>query len=215
MRTDRWIAGGLFLAMVHLTVAPAVFSAEETPTSPESFPIQLEFEATDPPRLNQPVTLTLLVKAQPEGWQPAMSGEGRIDLLLRLPIGVRLEGEEWKPVDVPESEKEDPSGPWTLYGWTQPVSVPQSVSEPQVLARVPMTLTVVQEGMNWVIAARATVEFPGQPPVPGNGVLFATVKEDVAEFHTAPKAFLHPSDDKRPPIRRPAPLKTKPDAQKN
>ena len=71
-----------------------------------------------------------------------------------------------------------------------------------------MQLNVVKEGFNWVVVANATVTFEGTDPLKDNGVLFVTLQEDVAEFHTKPRQFLHESDDKSTPVRRPAPMTT-------
>ena len=55
-----------------------------------------------------------------------------------------------------------------------------------MLARVPVTLTVVKEGQNWVITSRLRL-IQGEQAWQTFGVVFATLQEKVAEFSATPR----------------------------
>ena len=154
-------------------------------------PIEAHFETPDPPRLNEPVTVILVVDNNPKAWPASPQGvesqpsiENRLEILLRCPVGVRLETKGWHPVEPSPEEKSDPSGPWTLFESDQPVAVPTENST--VLAKAPISLIVVEEGTNWVISTRVRL-IRGNEMWQTFGVLFATVQGTVAEFHTIPR----------------------------
>jgi hypothetical protein len=154
-------------------------------------PIEVHFETPDPPRLNEPVTVTLVVEnslkawpASPQGVEPQLWTENRLEILLRCPVGVRLETRGWRPVEPSPEEKSDPSGPWTLFESEQPVDVP--VESSTVLARVPISLAVVEEGTNWVISTRVRL-IRGNEMWQTFGVLFATVEKEAAKFTPTPR----------------------------
>ena len=178
----------LFLTLVSL-VQPAAVLAEEIYTEA---PIKARFETSEPPRLAAAVPVTLVVEADPKGKLPPGGTEARLELQVRVPIGLRLSGEGWGSVELPEEEKSDPSGPWSLYEWVNPtLAVPSSpgdgrTAEGLILARVPLSLTVVEEGSNWVMTCRARL-IRGEKVWETYGILFATVSGETAKFHTTPE----------------------------
>ena len=147
-------------------------------------PIRVTFE-TPGPGESGPVLLR--VETDPKGWPADAEGEHELEILLRLPAGVRLEPGEWTAAEPPPDEKAaDPTGPWNLFELRRTVQVPVGGSV-KALAEEPIRMAVSQEGTNWVITVRARISRGGQV-WQAFGVLFATRQGDVSEFHTAPKS---------------------------
>jgi hypothetical protein len=149
--------------------------------------MKIRFDAPVPPQMNQPVGVTLLVESSPKGW-PAEVGPGaRLELLLRLPVGVKLASEEgWSPAQLPPEGEGDASGPWSVYEKQVPLEIVQGVP-PEWLAQEKVELTVAEEGVNWIISARARLT-QGSQSWQAFGVLFATLQGSEGEFHEIPKA---------------------------
>ena len=157
------------------------------PPELEPAPIKVRFDAPAPPELGKPAAVTLLVESSPKGW-PAEVGPGaQLDLLLRLPVGVKLASEEgWSPAQLPAEEREDASGPWSVYEKKIPLQIKQGVP-PEFLAKEKVELTVAEEGTNWIISARARLT-QGSQTWQAFGVLFATLQGNNGQFHEIPKA---------------------------
>jgi|GEM_PF-2068428 len=150
-------------------------------------PIKIRFDAPDAPRLNQPVSVMLLVESSPKGWPAEVGSGARLDLLLRLPVGVELASEEgWSSAQLPPEEKEDASGPWSVYEKQVPLQITQGVP-PEFLAQEKVGLIVTEEGVNWIISARARLTQDSQT-WQAFGVLFATLQGNEGQFHEIPKA---------------------------
>ncbi len=155
----------------------------------ESAPLQVRFEASAKAQLNQPAVVTLIVEKGP-GWSAQADRSGELELLLRLPVGIKLASEEgWTAAQPSSEEKEDPTGPWSAYERNFLLSA-DAGSLPDPLAKVEVPLIVVEEGINWIISSRARWT-AGAEAWQAFGVLFATVQGTDAEFHQAPKT---PSD---------------------
>ncbi len=164
--------------------APAP-AAEQLPKGASS-PIRIRFEASTLLEKDKPVPVTLAVESVPEGW-PVQVGEGaRLELLLRLPIGVKLQSENWTPVEMSKEEKNDPTGPWSLYEKKIPLKITPGVP-PEFLLKETMQLAVVEEGTNWIITTRVRL-VQGSDTWQVFGALFATLQGNSGEFHTVPKA---------------------------
>lgn len=166
-----------------------------TPQRPKEIsPIRISFETPNPPRLNQSAEVILRIDSNPG--VPFSSPEplDRLEILIRLPAGIKLVNEGWRPVQPPPEEETDPSGPWSLFERSEPFLkvLPPSGEKPESLTRVPISLTVTEEGINWVITARARIIQQGELAGQAFGILFATLEGEVAEFHTTPKATLSP-----------------------
>jgi len=181
---------------------------EQTPV----YPLRVTFEIlpTDemPPaeEAEEPIPVTLLIQGNPDVWPKVPQTSQRLlNLLLRLPPGVRLQSDDWIRKDLPPREKEDPSGPWSLYSWEMPLG--QTLRGESVLARVPLPLEIVEEGTNWIITARAQV-VGGEPLLTTFGTLFATRRGEQAQFHPNPQPEY---------VQQPIPLQqpTQPNAQKD
>ncbi|MDO8730284.1 MAG: hypothetical protein Q7J69_03750 [Candidatus Omnitrophota bacterium] len=159
---------------------------EEQPPELDSSPMKIRFEAPAALQLNQPVPVTLLVESNPKGW-PAEVGPGaRLDLLLRLPVGVKLASEEgWSPAQLPPEERDDVTGPWSLYEKQVPLQIKQGIP-PERLAAEKVELKVAEEGVNWIISARARLVQDSQTWA-AFGVLFATLQGNEGQFHEIPK----------------------------
>lgn len=161
---------------------------ETAPQGPEQeqAPLKIRFEAPVPPQMGQAAPVTLLVESNPKDW-PAEAGPGaQLDLLLRLPIGVKLASEQgWSPMQLPPEEKDDVTGPWSVYEKQIPLQIKQGVP-PELLAQEKVELTVAEEGVNWVITARARLT-QGSQVWAAFGVLFATLQGDEGQFHGIPK----------------------------
>jgi len=158
---------------------------EELQPKPAPPPMRILFEASGAPVLNQPVPVTLQVESNLEGWPAQLMGrECQMELLLRLPVGVKLESGGWEEKPVPPEEGEDGSGPWWLFERKQPLTLPDGVP-PAQLARETVSLAVVEHGVNWVITARAKLAC-GSEAWQTFGVLFATLEGEKAAFHTRP-----------------------------
>ena len=160
--------------------------APEQPPKQDPAPLKIRFEAPVPPQMGKAVPVTLLVESNPKGW-PAEVGPGaRLDLLLRLPVGVKLaSGEGWSPAQLPPEEKDDVTGPWSLYEKQIPLEIKQGVP-PERLAAEKVELIVAEEGVNWIISARARLVQDSQT-WQAFGVLFATLQGNEGKFHEIPK----------------------------
>lgn len=146
----------------------------------EATALQVQFGIPASPQAGSPSEVTLVVLWNPRAKIRAGSPAGDLEVLLRLPAGVRLASEGWEPVDLPQREKQDTSGPWSLYQRVESLSV--ILSNPtKVLARIPISLLVVEEGVNWVITARTRLG-----KYTAFGVVFATRQGEKVEFHTTP-----------------------------
>ena len=130
-------------------------SAPEAPPEQAPAPLKVRFEAQVPPQKGKPAPVTVLVESNPKGW-PAEVGPGaRLDLLLRLPVGVKLASEEgWSPAQLPPEERDDVTGPWSLYEKQVPLQIKLGIP-PERLAAEKVELTVEEEGVNWIISVRA------------------------------------------------------------
>ncbi len=172
-------------ASLMLGIIGSVWAAEEPPASP----IQVRFEEPNPGKhkASVPVSLALVVERNPKG-ALLDEGDAQLELLLRLPAGVKLIGAEgWRPEPLPKEEEGDSSGPWRLYKRQQPVKVPpltRGHSSP--IAQVSVELTVMEEGVNWVITTRAKLT-QGQQGWQTFGVIFATLQNGIVEFHSTPR----------------------------
>ncbi len=149
-------------------------------------PFRVSFLAEAPPQLDKPVPVTLVVQTHTQAWPASAVGELRVELRLRLPAGVRLESADWTRVELSAEERNDPSGPWSLFERTVPVRVISSKTLPSELLRETVPLKVVEEGTNWVMTIRARL-VKGTEAWETFGVLFATLEGEAAEFHTIPR----------------------------
>ncbi len=147
-------------------------------------PIRIRFDAAEPPKLNEPVPVSIIIERDPRRPPIALEGTDRLNLLLRLPVGIKLAAEGWRSVPIPKKEKNDPSGPWTLFERDEPVLTGENSP---CSAPIPIRLTVVEEGTNWVITARAKL-IQKKNVWQTFGVLFATLRKGTAAFHTVPRA---------------------------
>ena len=161
--------------------------APEAPPEQNPAPVKIRFEATVPLQKGKPAPVTVLVESNPKGW-PAEVGPGaRLDLLLRLPAGVKLASEEgWSPAQLPPEERDDVTGPWSLYEKQIPLQIKLGIP-PERLAAEKVELTVEEEGVNWIISVRARLTQDSQA-WQAFGALFATLQGDKGEFHEIPKA---------------------------
>ncbi len=148
-------------------------------------PIRVRFEALNPPKLNEAVPVRLIVERDPKGEPVRIGTTDRLELLLRLPVGVKLESPGWRPAKPSAQEKNDPSGPWFVFERAEPLT--GSTGSSPVLAEFPISLKVVEQGLNWVITTRVRL-VQGEKAWQTFGVLFATLHNGVAEFHTTPKS---------------------------
>lgn len=167
------------LVFLALSFIP-IYAAEEEPASP----IQVRFEMMLPKLPPEASFIHLVVERKPELLSVQTTQERKLELFLRLPRGIRLESPGWKTVTASPKEKKDPTGTWTLYERSEPI--PPSESEPLLLARVPITLAVIEEGTNWVITTRARLIEPGKAWT-AFGALFATRQGSQVQFHATPK----------------------------
>jgi len=132
--------------------------------------------------------------------------ESRVEVLLRLPIGVQLVGEGWKSVELPPEEKDDPSGPWVLFELENQLLIPpldrtnpdSGATSFVKLASVPLKLAVVEEGMNWVVNTRVRLIQRGEA-WQTFGTVFVTFQEGVAEFTAVPRRSLPLPGEEAPP----------------
>ena len=155
------------------------------PPEPAAAPLKVEFKSKTPPELGKPAPVMLVVESDREAWPAEAAGEGRLELLLRLPPGVKMASDGWSPTAPSTEEKKDGSGPWSLYEKQLPLNIPAG-APPEVLAEEEVRLTVAEEGVNWIITARARV-VRGTSAWQAFGVLFATLQGDSGEFHQIPK----------------------------
>lgn len=136
---------------------------------------------------DEPMPVLLTVRSNPNAWPLEPGVDARLELLLRLPVGVRLaDAQGWEEIPLPESEREDPSGPWVLYERRFSVPGGSDGAPPEVLASARIPLTVVEEGTNWVISCRARL-VQGDQGWQTFAPLFATRRGTRVEFHGAPK----------------------------
>ena len=187
----------ILIALIFFAAAGAGASVDALPTKTPSAPkgqppqtapapIRVRFDAPTPPEKDKPVPVTLIAEGVPEGW-PAEVGEGaRLELLLRLPAGVKLKSEGWAPAELPKEDREDASGPWSLYEKKIPLQLKSGVP-PETLLKETVRLAVVEEGTNWIITTRVRL-VQGTNRWQAFGVLFATLQGNQRQFHTVPQA---------------------------
>ena len=164
--------GVLFVMTAH--------AQEKTPSA-----IQIHFEAPVPSAPDPAAPLTLVIERDPKNLPE--KGD-RLDILLRLPVGVKFLSEGWKSAELPPEEKEDSGGIWSLFERDVPLFGPSD--EPLFRAgsalKVPISLTVAEEGANWVITARGRL-IQGSGTHQAFGVIFATRQGEKTEFHAGPR----------------------------
>jgi hypothetical protein len=73
-----------------------------------------------------------------------------------------------------------------VYEKQIPLQIKQGVP-PELLAKEKLDLTVVEEGVNWIISSRARLTQDSQS-WQAFGVLFATLQGNEGQFHEIPKA---------------------------
>ena len=168
---------------------PLVREKQGTPASlvsenekPTPAPIQVRFQPKGPFGPAQAGPVTILVEAGPGAPSNGFAGEGPLELLLRLPSGVRLESPDWQEVSPTPEEKQDPSGPWKVYEKKNEITVP----EKGILSQEEVSLAVVEEGVNWVVTVRARLT-EGSLSWQAFGVMFASLQDGLAEFYASPK----------------------------
>lgn len=159
--------------------------AAELPKEPGP-PFRIYFDAAVPPELQKPVPVGLMVVPSPESWPAWVEGDCTLEMLLRLPLGVNLESADWKPKEIPEEEKDDPTGPWKLYEKSVQVQL-KAGTPPEKLHTEALQLAVVEEGINWIITTRVRL-MKGKEGWQTFGTLFATLYGEMAEFHIVPHA---------------------------
>lgn len=157
-------------------------------------PIRAAFNTSNPPRLNEPVEVVLEVLTRPGVELPPIREGAELEILLRLPVGVKLASEGWKPVEPSAQDTEDPTGPWSLYGWKRPLALAARLGSAssegdQRLDQMPIRLTVAEEGVNWIITARVRV-IQGQEAWQTFAATFATVEYGVTRFSPIPLTSL-------------------------
>ena len=162
---------------------PAPEDKREQPKIPPA-PLRIGFEASTPPVLGKPVPVSLVVESNPEAWPKEIAEDCQMDFLLRLPPGIKVESEGWDPVELPPQEKNDPTGPWSLFERKQPIKIPVG-APPTILIKEEVMLSVVEPGTNWIITVRARMVSGGQA-WQTFGLLFATLQEETAKFHMQP-----------------------------
>ncbi len=168
---------------VSVTVAKP---GENPPAAPKpkqpTAPLRIRFEATEQPALGKPVPVVFSVYPNPSVWPKNAQGEGRIEWLLRLPSGVKLESDGWEPAELSAQDKKEG---WSLYQHTEKATIP---SEPgtEPLSQQKASLIIAEPGVNWVITVRARI-VRGSESWQAFGAVFATADSQKAEFHTAPK----------------------------
>ena len=175
------------------TLGGASFAKEEGPPAlaAQDSPFRAIFNTPTPPRINEPVDVILELRRVP-GTPPLPVLEGaELEILLRLPIGVKLSSAGWIPVELSPKEKaEDPPGLWSLYGWKRPLAKPEG----ELLDRMPIKLTVVEEGVNWIITARVRV-IQGQEAWQTFAATFATLEYGTAKFSPVPLTAIAPPEE--------------------
>ena len=158
-------------------LVPLMLAAAEKTDAPAPA-IQVKF-------IPGPKQMLLQVEKNPKGWPPDAPAGGRLEILLRLPFGVKLESEGWSPVPLPEGERKDGSEEiWSAFEQTR--AIEEDPKEPDQLAKIPLKLKVAEDGINWIITARVKLT-QGQKNWTGFGTIFATRQGGMTEFHTAPK----------------------------
>ena len=155
-------------------------------------PLEVRFDAPVPPQMGQAVPVTLRVEGNMESWPAEAGPDARLDLLLRLPVSVKLASEQgWSPAQLPPDETDNVSGPWSVYKKQIPLRIERG-APPGLLAAEKLELILTEEGINWIISARVLLIQGSQGPAnawQAFGVLFATLQENKGEFHESPKAL--------------------------
>ncbi|MBI3323347.1 MAG: hypothetical protein HYZ95_02660 [Candidatus Omnitrophica bacterium] len=160
---------------------PGGAAAEETEAPA---PIRARFELPEQgAAMGEAMELTLVAEPNPEAGADLAGQAGSVDLLLRLPNGIRLDSEGWELAEIPAEERGDETGPWRLYERSVPAA-PSTVK--RELLREPVLLAVTEEGLNWVVTARVRVA-AGARQWQALTTVFATTEGDRAEFHEAPR----------------------------
>ncbi len=174
------------VAILTCLILTAACFAQEQKEAPPS-PIRVRFETEAVPKLHQAVPVTMVVERNPKGPPLKIEAGSRLELVLRVPEGVRLSGEGWVPVDLPPEEEEDPTGPWFLFEWRDPIEWKEPVQAEGafVLTQVPALLEMMEEGSNWLIVGRARL-IQGSTSWKASGVILATLEGTQAKFHSEP-----------------------------
>ena len=165
---------------------------EAAPQRPElePAPLDIRFDAPVPPQMGQAVPVTLRVEGSLERWPVEAGPDARLHLLLRLPASVKLASEQgWSPARLPPDEKDDISGPWSVYEKQVPLRIERG-APPGLLAAEKLELMLTEEGMNWIISVRVLLIQGSQGPAnawQAFGTLFATLQDNKGEFHEVPK----------------------------
>jgi len=172
------------LLLFGITSAALIFLTAQrigaTTSASESSPFQVIFETGKGGMLKESLPVTVRVERNPNKPQISLNSQAHMEVLLRVPSGVRLMSEGWKPVPLPEAEKKEERGVWSLFEKAAPVTADKSVGH------LPLALSVVEEGVNWVITARVRI-IQGKETWQTFGVLFATARKGIVEFHGKPK----------------------------
>lgn len=174
--------GLLLLALAGTGVSTSTAWAQQEKEAPS--PIQVRFETVNASQPIEGAFVHLIVERKPELLSLKTPAERSLELFLRLPQGVRLLSTDWKPIPQSPQEKKDPTGTWSLYEKAEKISLQES--DPLLLARVPLSLSVIEDGTNWVITARARLIEPGKSWT-AFGVLFASRQKGQAKFHMTPQ----------------------------
>lgn len=153
-------------------------------TLPPAAPFHVRFGIEEPPASDGVQALLLRVDADRDAWPLGLKSDAQMELLLRLPVSIRLESEGWEPQGLPSPEQKDPSGTWHLFVRTVPLSLGATV--PEILVQEPVVLDVQEEGTNWVITVRARL-VSGESAWQSFGVVFATRHGEEIIFHSAPR----------------------------
>ena len=150
-------------------------------------PFEVYFTAPTPPKISkgQPVVVTLQVASVPGNWPAELGPEARLDLLLRLPISVKLDSAEegWTPVQLPTDAD---AGSWSVYEKQVPLQLQQGVPPGELLTVQEIHLIVTEEGINWILSTRARLT-QGSQVWQTFGLMFATLQGEEGEFHGTPK----------------------------
>ena len=128
------------------------------------------------PKLHSAVPVTVVLERS-----TAVSPGEELFVRLRVPVGIRVSGENWKPQPAPaEADPQAEESFWTIFDWNGPIEWKQEPSD-RWTAAIPVLLEVTEEGTNWIISAQAQAG-----PAKASGVVLATIQSGFAAFHSAP-----------------------------
>jgi hypothetical protein len=181
----------------NLTLSAAALMLLVSSSAGEAFaqrpPLQVRFELGDDPEAKELILETgrsaqiaLVLEPHPAGL-PTENLKAECELILRLPVGIALQSSGWRSIELPEEEKKlEGESIWSLYELEEPVQVNLTKNSDQPLAKLPLTLGIVEEGINWIITSQAQVKI-GTDAAQILAVLFATWQGETAKFHTQPE----------------------------